>query len=213
MKKRNVSWVALSLSILLSSSWAHALAEISVVGGVHQIRIQSTGTGGNASGSASLGPVAGASFHFTLIPLLLGFDAGVVHLWAERTTTQGGSWIETQARWKELQIPLILRLTALPVISPGVGLYYGLGMGNIDHTTKVAGVFQSSGSSSYQQAGLRGGHVGWVGSLRARFPLVPLVDFVVDGRYVSSLSDQARDASDTYKTSSVQILAGVKVGL
>lgn len=195
-----VSFIVSGLAFLYASS--NALASIAIVGALDSGT--ETGNGITHSLSAKLGfgggvlidhPLGeGAAFEFGALYLTRKFD----------DTTVGETATENM-----IQIPVLLRLHLVPMISIGAGGYWETGMGNV---TDVGDGTGATVSGSYNSVGAKQSDLGLVGSLRLHFPMGPGVHFLVDGRYTYGLTNISNLAGGNVTYKDYQVLAGFSFG-
>ena len=142
----------------------------------------------------------------------LGLELGA--FMAPRTSTTKdvlGNGNQTSAKF--IEIPLMLRLNALPFISVGAGMYYGIGTGNVS-TKSVSGSTVSSTPTekNFSDSGLVSSDLGIATSVRAEFSILPLMSIVGDVRYNIGLKDLDQSPLTTTKNRELQLLLGVSAG-
>lgn len=189
MKKQH--WVlALSL-IALGSAPVHAL-EVIGVGGLnfHSPSVERTGT----SVDSATGIALGAYLGWGLFPGF-GMETGVIS--TRRKMTLNVSGVEQKSRYAAIEVPLMLRFTALPVLSFGGGIYHARNSRKINGDT--------------EDANRKRGEFGTRLNARFTLPLAPLVGFVVEANYLLGLTDIDLDPNSSFKTREIQALVGVSV--
>ena len=115
-------------------------------------------------------------------------------------------------KMKRLHIPLMLRMTALPFVSVGAGLYYENGTGDVtvDYTLPTT----TSLTQSYSAASLKKEDYGMDFDVRFKMPLTPGLGLVLDCRYQLGLMQRSTDTAlgSSYKSKNITALAGVQLG-
>lgn len=154
--------------------------------------------------SSPLGFGFGALAAFGVAP---GFEAETGLLFAPTVFGQGDP--ATERKFQQVQIPLLLRFTAAPMVSVGAGGYYAMNTGDLE-TTPAGG---TTTTQPLENTNIGGSDLGLVGSVGVNFSLAPMVSFLVDARYLLGLKDwDERGGADVAKTRQLQVLAGVSVG-
>jgi hypothetical protein len=159
----------------------------------------------STSTSSKFGLGLGAMVEFPLMPLLrLEVDALLV--------TQSYTALGTDTTHKYLQVPVLLRLTALPIINVGVGAFYAAGLGSISTTPSGSTV---SVDRDYSVAGLKKSDFGIMASVAADWSVAPLIALFADIRYQIGLMNlvEVPGATDSsFKFNVLSLYAGVKFG-
>lgn len=162
---------------------------------------------GNVTGSSSTPPPAGAlltgNFNFgfgafvrgDLVPGLdLEIGADVI----QRTYGVNGIG---DFNFKALEIPVMVRLTAIPVLTAGAGLYGAFKLGDtVQNPNPLVGA-----------PTLKGFDFGLIAALGVEFPLGPAGLFA-ELRYLFGLSD-IDDGANSLQTRNIQGVAGVRIGI
>lgn len=109
-----------------------------------------------------------------------------------------------------LQVPAVIRVTALPIISFGAGPYAEFSMGDV--------AFENSTTNqklnlSYESLNFDSTDFGLVACIGADIPMAPLMKLTFDLRYNLGLKDYDNSASVSRKFGGLQFLAGVKLDL
>ncbi len=106
-------------------------------------------------------------------------------------------------------VPVLVRSSFIPgnFINVGAGAYYEIGTSN--------GVTVNGVNGAYSDAGVKSHDIGLIGSVQMSLPVMPLVRFLIDGRYLHGLSEQQNDTATngSYKNRSIQAFAGISVGI
>jgi hypothetical protein len=185
----------ISLMTFSFSSSAHAL-DIKGYGAVNVYNTAATDlAGATVSTTAKPGFGFGAAGAIGIIPFILEVDVGVLYM--KRIWTQSS----VDLSYATLQIPVMARVSAIPIISPGVGAYFATAMGDMS---------VGSTTTTFASAGFNSLDIGLIGSVEAKFGILPMVKLVVDGRYLFGLTNSA--TTGDAKTREFQLLAGVSVG-
>lgn len=106
-----------------------------------------------------------------------------------------------------VQIPVLARVTALPIVSFGVGPYIEFPMGDIGYERNGA-----KADLTYESQGFDSTDFGLVASVGADIGLAPLIDLTFDLRYCLGLKDYDTLAADSRKWGGLLLLAGIKIG-
>lgn len=99
-----------------------------------------------------------------------------------------------------LEVPLMLRITALPILSFGIGGYYAYKIGDATAEGAIPLVYSPLNFNSHD--------FGLVGAVGVQFPL-GLLALLGEFRYMFGLSDLDPDPIGELKTRHFQFLAGV----
>ncbi|OFZ20655.1 MAG: hypothetical protein A2X94_04035 [Bdellovibrionales bacterium GWB1_55_8] len=194
---------AVALALFSFSVSAHAF-ELGVLGGFNMSQPSLTASGTNNVLEGGNGISFGGYVGFTMVPLLFSVEPGVFLVGQKYTSPVLGQTYSYNA----IQIPVIARFKALPFISPGLGLYYAMGMGDV--SLEQAG--QTTLTRTFDNLGLGSSAFGAVASLKAEFDLMPLISLVADARYNLALSNQSQSSAQTFRISGVQVFAGAQIG-
>ncbi len=190
-----LGWVA------LSSVNANAVVKVNVLGGVN-FADQSTSGGSVVSSKAAFS--YGATAQLPMLPLF-DIEAGILSVGKKSKFEAAGSgYVASSRGW---EIPVMLRFTALPVLSVGAGLYYAM-LGDEIEVTESNSVLVPNGKRT--TAG-ETTDLGAKLSARAHFPLAPLTDFLVDLNYNFGLKDLDKSAGSS-KTRDYALMAGIAFG-
>jgi hypothetical protein len=197
MKKFMLIPLVLALFAALAPS-ARAL-DLSVVGALGMSTFTSDDTTETFSRNSSWG--FGALLDTPFIPMLFDLEVGALYLpRSVQQTAVGQAPVNFTLNY--LQVPVLLRLVAFPMISVGAGLYWNDALGN-----------GTANGVSETTAQINGTDFGWVGSIAFRYPLLPAIKLLVDGRYLGGFTNQALQAGATAHFNDFQLLAGLSLGL
>lgn len=103
--------------------------------------------------------------------------------------------------FQTLEIPVMLRLTALPIFTAGAGLYGAFKLGNQNNAAAIAGIAPT----------LKGFDFGLVAAAGVEFPFGPAGVFA-ELRYLFGLAD-LDDGANSLQTRNLQGVAGVRIGI
>lgn len=112
--------------------------------------------------------------------------------------------------FSRIQLPAMIRITALPIIHFGAGAYMEFSMGDVGVENATTGI---KASSSYEFLNYDSTDFGVVASVGADIPVAPLMSMTVDLRYNLGLKDYDNSVAVTRKFSGLQILGGLKLSL
>jgi hypothetical protein len=132
-----------------------------------------------------------------------------------KLTAAGFSGVsELQASVNSLELPLVFRLTSLPVIRPGAGLYYStyLGKGTLTFTNAAGNEVSTEVDFDSPSTQSEKTDLGALLSVQAVLPLAPTLGLLLDTRYKLGLKDTDK-SSDVEKTRELEVLAGVSLEL
>ena len=208
MKKIMIRILVLFLALLPKIS----NAGVTVLGGLNYANPSITTT----SSLVSLTTSSNAAFGLGVLiskefSPLIEVETGLLYLNEKFTTTTttiaSGSVSTMVFNSKRIHLPVMVRFTALPFLSAGVGVFYENGIGDLDLVTD--GV---ASSSAFNSAGINKSDYGLDFDLRLKWPVLPKIDFVADLRSQWGVRERFMDSSQrTYFAKSIQALAGVNL--
>lgn len=207
--KKIVMATALSLVTLGTSQ---AGMHLNVMGGMNFANITVEPAVATTTYSAAGAISGGVTLDFGIAPML-AFEIGALSVGQSvkiTSTAVGatGSYTRTQ---RAIEIPVMFRFTALPMLDLGVGGYYGMlpSKYKIEKST-ITGVTDGEytvDKDTYETTdyGLRFG---------ARFllPMTPMARFLVDASYNMGLKDIDKTAAGKQKGKEYSIMAGASFG-
>lgn len=205
MKKHLLVSLAIIGLTLPGMKSAEAL-ELTVLGGLNlhspSVDPETAGTE-NKSGT---GAMFGALIGWGLFP---GFGMESGALFAKRKMTIEGTGTNLDVSYGTMEVPLMVRFTALPILSVGGGVVYSRN----NRKTKQEGTYANNTVNTEEDdIGLKKNEFGLRANARLGIPLVPLASLVVDVNYVLGLTDINLDPNTSTKTREIQILAGASIG-
>lgn len=164
---------------------------------LESVKREFNGTAATTSGKAGIGLGA-----LLTIPAgsLLSLETGALLI--NRKYESAG----TTLAFGRLQFPLLLKFSALPIISFGAGPYLEMGFGDITQTTAAG----ASTNFTYDAANFDSTDIGLCASVNADLPLAPFFKLTLDARYNMGLNDLDRSTNDSLKFGGLQFLAGLK---
>ena len=194
----------------LSGLNAHAL-EVGVLGGLNFWGYGfAPPTGATLTGKTS-GQLGLGAFVKTGLNPILDLELDLIYMKKKNTITiAAGTASQTNVfETASYMIPVMVRTSFIPggFVNVGAGAYYEIGTSN--------GVTFDGASGTYSDAGVKHHDLGLIGSIQLRMPILPLVHFLVDGRYLFGLNEQNNDVSSSgsFKNRSYQAFAGISVGI
>jgi hypothetical protein len=205
--------VALSIpGVRAPSAWAMEFAFQGGVGLFSQNPLpSSTTTLMSSSGRPAFG--FGGTVAFSLIPYGLDLETGL--LWMPRKySVLSSSALEmsamTTGAFQSLQLPVILRVTALPVVSFGIGGYFAHAIGDL----LVSDYLGNLSTSGFESQKLRPFDFGVLASVRGGMPVAPLVTAFAEFRYLQGLSEQSEGGPGvrSIKYREAQVFTGASFG-
>jgi hypothetical protein len=189
---------------------AHAL-EVGLLGGLNFWGYGFTPpTGATLTGKTS-GQLGLGAFVKTGLNPILDLELDLIYMKKKNTITiAAGTASQTNVfETASYMIPVMVRTSFIPggFVNVGAGAYYEIGTSN--------GVTFDGASVTYSDAGVKHHDLGLIGSVQLRMPILPLVHFLVDGRYLYGLNEQNNDVatSGNFKNRSYQAFAGISVGI
>lgn len=129
----------------------------------------------------------------------VSFELGTLYMPRGLTQTQSATSSMDITQFNTIQIPALFRVSLLPAISLGVGGFYSYGLGHVV-------------SSYFSQSSLSKTDYGLVGSVSLKVGLLPFISFVMDGRYLSGLTNVSLVSEKTLYMKDFQVLAGLRFG-
>jgi len=205
MKKIHLIPAALAALAFGTAAPAHAI-ELTVLGGLnlHSSSVDPEAAGTETGGGT--GAAFGALIGWEFIPAF-GLETGALFVKKDNNVKATGTDLETSHG--AIEVPLMLRFTALPILSVGGGLVYTR---NSRTTSREGTLLSASVNDEIEAAALKRNE--WGARLNARIgmPLVPLVSAVLDLNYVLGLSDIDLDPNASSKTREFQVLVGASIG-
>jgi len=192
------------LAAVFTAGNAQAI-ELNVLGGLTGSRPATSNTG--ATYTSRLGLTFGATVDFNFIPMF-AIETGLLNIgYNYRAASNVGG--ETDISNRAWEVPVLLRYTALPIFDFGAGFYfqhYGTTYG----AKSVATGVETTGNS-WEGAGLSPGDFGLKLGGRAKFPIVPLTNVVVELDLKRGLKNLASNGA-SYHTSELDLLTGISFG-
>lgn len=110
-----------------------------------------------------------------------------------------------------LEVPLLLRFNALPLLSFAAGGYFAQGIGDTELVGRVGGT-QIAVIQSIESASIRKQDYGLLGSVRIELPLAPAIRLLVDGRYLYGLRN-VDTSGGSLKWRDLQLMGGLGFGI
>lgn len=200
-----VSLFILPLLVLLATSPAHA-ARLSFVGIVNSSEPNEPGT--TYTGVPAYG--AGVLLEFRMLPMI-GIEFGALST-ARKFDYKGTvpNNFSTTVEGKMYEFPVLLRAHLGSLLSLGFGGYYARAIGDAGFSSTINGI-KISTSQSYASLRQSTSDYGVVTSAALYLRLIPLVRFVIDGRYTIGVKDNDLGPG-TRKYNDMQLLAGLQIG-
>lgn len=196
--------VLVLLAAVFTAGSAQAI-ELNVLGGFTAGRPAASNTG--ATYTARSGLTFGATVDFDFIPMF-AIETGLLNIgYKYRAADSAGR--ETDISNRAWEMPILLRYTALPVFDFGAGFYFQRYRTTYSAKSVATGV--ETTRNSWEGAGLSTGDFGLKLGGRAKFPIVPLTNFLVELDLKRGLKNLASGGS-SYRTAEMDLLAGVSFG-
>jgi hypothetical protein len=208
----------ISVNALFAAPQTQAF-ELAVVGALNfpSVSVDQATTPQILSGTAGVG--AGVLMGVGLVPELLDLEIGALYMprkinfsgaagaGAAAVSTSGGS------SFKYLEVPVMVRFVALPLVSVGAGAYYAQALGDVSLNLNNANGTTSDATDTYSGQGIKKSDFGLVGSVGLKFPILPTLDLLVDARYLLGLVNTDDTGLQTRKNRSFETLVGVAFSL
>jgi len=197
------------LTVLFAIQPLSSQAGVTLLGGLNFAGPSYTNASTAMAVEANSAVSFGVLFDQSFTPLF-AVESGLLYSKEKSSVTSTG-FAATLATTR-LHIPIMLRMTALPFVSVGVGLYYENGMGDVtvDYTVPTT----TSVTQSYSDSSLKKEDYGMDFDVRFKMPLTPGLGLVLDGRYQLGLMQRSTDTAlgSSYKSKNITALAGVQLG-
>jgi hypothetical protein len=191
-------FLPLVLASVMMAGSAQA-AHVNVLGGL-TTQSPSSDVPGLGSGA---GFTFGATIDFDLNPLF-EVETGLMSVGEKFSQTTAG--IETDMSTRAVEIPLLIRFSALPLIDFGGGFYFQKFNGTYSTSSPTFQDGSVDWNSNYKQTDF-----GTKISARLRIPVAPLMHFLVDANYKFGLVDLDKGAT-SLKSRELGVLAGLAFG-
>lgn len=199
MKRQH--WFTFALAALMLSAPAAHASSVGVVGVLDFANFSSTKnfttgtTPSPATGGTSLG-FGG----FLRGDDALTFELGVLYVPRKISGAVTGTGASTDITFNTLEIPVLLRFQAIPLLSLGFGAYYGYRLG--DPSLSAGGTVPAFN---------RHDDYGLMAAAGFEFPFGP-AGLLAEARYVFGLRDQSADNTGSLYWRNWEVVAGVKFG-
>jgi len=193
----------LGLSVLLAASNAHALIGVAPVGIANFDSSTSSVSGVGVTLDGKVGLGLGGLVTVPFGPLL-SLETGLL-LFSRKHTSAF-----TTSSHGRLQIPAMLKITSLPIVSFGAGPYLEMAIGDVGLKNEITGL---ESTVTYEALNRDSTDYGIAAAISADVALAPLIALLFDVRYQIGLKNLSRTASTEFKFRGFQVLAGVKFSL
>jgi hypothetical protein len=154
----------------------------------------------------------GALLAVPLMESVLDLELGALMMPRKNTLVASGpalaSEISSEETMPTFQVPVMIRLNLIKIISLGGGVYYWWGTGMI---TQASG--GSSSSHTWSDAGYNARDYGFTASVAVTMPILPKLGLRLDARYLYGMTNLSTTSGITYETRDLQILAGLQLML
>ncbi len=201
-------FASFAFGVALTSNQARADLSVSAVGTLDFSNASISTAAANVN--TSLGTSVGFGFlaSTSVIPMFsLELGALYVPRKVNINDSNGNNLSTTKAPY--LEIPLLLRFTALPIVSIGAGPYYAHSAGSL--TVSAPNVADTSPSFSDQ--GVATSDFGVEASVAASFPILPMLSVMGDLRYLWGLTNLDSSGVTTNHARDVEFLVGLTLSL
>lgn len=207
MKKKLLALIVLGAAVAGNAS----AIEFNVLGGItsgHPV----TSPAPTAPYKSASGVTYGATVGFHLTPGF-GIETGLLSVGKKFTQDVANAAPITgiELSYKAYEVPVLFRFTALPIVSFGAGGYYQ----NRAKTAKMKILGLGTESDiNLTDSGFANTDYGLKLNVRAAFPIMPTMKFLLDGSYKKGLKDLDLNTADsvTVKTTEMDLLAGLSFG-
>lgn len=189
--------------VMLSLAFSAQAFDLSVVGVANFESARYSNLVGSVDTSGKMGLGFGGLLDFD-IGRTMAFETGA--LLVNRKYSIGA----TTTSFSRIQLPAMIRITALPIIHFGAGAYLEFSMGDIGIESSTT---NTKVNVSYEAANFDSTDFGVVASVGADIPVAPLMSVTVDLRYNLGLKDYDNSIAITRKFSGLQVLGGLKLSL
>lgn len=153
--------------------------------------------------------LGGLLFELPLFPFVNLDSGALLHPYGQSlkdTSTQ----VTSETKWKQLLIPVGLRLRLIPFFNLGLGGYYGVATSSqADQSVSVPGL--ATATSEVALASEQKSDYGLYSSVSVEFSIFPSAAIFVDGRYLLGLKNQSASEGSSLKFNHFQFLSGLSV--
>lgn len=181
---------------------AHAIVEVAAVGGTDLTFVSDSST---TSYSVKPGYAFGAMGQLDLNPAM-GLEVDALYIQRKYGYAAGPFSGDISAKY--FMLPVLVRITALPILSVGIGGYYAQAIGDISGTLNGAEFTQSFSSGNISNSDFGG-----VASVQLKSSLAPFMSLLLDARYILGLKNISTVSGQDKKMRDFQALAGISFGL
>lgn len=197
--------------VAFTASNAHAVLKVNVLGGMNFADSSISGTAASTQVSPKAALSYGATVQFPMLPMF-DLEAGILSVGKKSKFEAAGlAYTGSTRGW---EIPVMLRFTMLPIVDFGAGVYYAM-LGDEVEVTESNTALIPNGKRAVDKTTNETTDIGAKLSARARMPIAPLTDFLVDLSYNYGLKDLDKDPTapnDTQKTRDYALMAGIAFG-
>lgn len=201
----------LGLAVLgiLSIGTANAGMAVNVLGGLNYNKNSISPEDTTQTISSKGGLTYGATFEFSMVPMF-SIELGALSVARVNKYDLGATGVATTTS-RGLEIPLMFRFTALPILDFGIGGYYA-------KTPKKYKVSDSTivgfpdGEYDIDPTEVESSDYGVRASVRGKFPVAPMIKILVDVNYSMGMKDIDKDPAVTEKNREFALLAGASFG-
>jgi hypothetical protein len=207
--------VILGLVALFCSVSAFALG-IDFVGGANTSTVNNTLI--NPQTSVSTNAQGGSGYEYGVLiesgGHFFGLQTGALYIQRQDTVNLvvGANTVSANSTWNSIEIPLLLRLHALPFLVIGAGGAYYLGQGQITYKQTDPGNIaggNASGSASYSDYGRVTNDFAAVASAEIDVPLAPTAHLLLRADYQYGLTNLDNSGTYDQKISVLSYMGGL----
>lgn len=188
---------------------AASLLDLSFVGIGTFARPSISNASGSTSTSGRLGIGFGALAGFPM-GKALGLEVGALYLPHKYSTNSFGFvGTETNTSLTSLTFPVLVRITAIPLISFGAGPYMAFAMGDIASQTGTT----AETTSTYSVSNMGTTDFGVMASAALELPIAIAARVLFDLRYQIGLSNVSQSTTFSFKYNNLFLMGGVKIAI
>lgn len=196
--------VIVILTILLLQS-AHA-DEFGFTLGPNWSTLSRDGTAGSTTTVTSkMSYFFGAHLAYTLVPDTFDIEAGLEYWKRQYESTAATAVLEDSLSY--LSLPVVGRYWLTDFMTFGIGMFYAVGVGNVDRTVTFQGITTNS-SITRDQAGFLNSDFGFLFDLKTSFAMDANWRLIMGTRYVFGISDVDNFTASTSQFRDIRAIIG-----
>jgi hypothetical protein len=197
---------------IFAASAAQAGARVNALGGITMANPSESGVTPVSTYKAKSAMTYGATVDFDVNPMI-AIETGILSVGGKIEITTSG--VVDTAVTRAIEVPFLVRFTALPILDFGVGGYYQKFNSTFELTDSAGTKTTYNWNTDFFN---KTTDYGAKLSARLMLPLAPMIKFVVDANYkmgMANLNDSSlagSTAGRTFKNREMAALAGISIG-